>query len=396
MHLGLPGAPGLIALICAAVASSIAYGDWRGNISAEHRFFPEQSLFPEQYNSYTSVAIEPEYRRQWQDGKNLFTFLPFARLDNHDKERSHNDIRELSYISALDGYEWRVGIRKVFWGVAESRHLIDIINQTDLVEDPDEEDKLGQPMVNLAIIRDWGTIDIFVLPYFRERTFPGNAGRLRTPYAIDEDYPLFESDQEQRHIDGALRWSHNLGDWDLGLAYFSGTNREPILIADPAGSPALVPFYGLISQVSLDIQATKGAWLWKLEALQRKESSSQFEAAVGGLEYSFYGLLGSPMDLGIITEYLYDNRPNGTVFDDDVMVGLRLALNDTQSTELLAGMISDRNDDTRMLTLEASRRIGGHWKLELIARKFDSTALTNSLYWLRQDDYIQFTLGYYF
>jgi len=54
-----------------------------------------------------------------------------------------------------------------FWGVTEFQHLVDIINQTDLVENIDTEDKLGQPMINLALINDWGTVDLFIMPYFR-------------------------------------------------------------------------------------------------------------------------------------------------------------------------------------------------------------------------------------
>ena len=35
-------------------------------------------------------------------------------------------------------------------------------NQTDGVEDIDSEDKLGQPMVNLTLERDWGALDLYV------------------------------------------------------------------------------------------------------------------------------------------------------------------------------------------------------------------------------------------
>ena len=46
----------------------------------------------------------------------------------------------------------RLGLRKVYWGVTESQHLVDVINQTEGVENLDGEDKLGQPMLNLALI----------------------------------------------------------------------------------------------------------------------------------------------------------------------------------------------------------------------------------------------------
>jgi hypothetical protein len=50
---------------------------------------------------------------------------------------------------------------------------VDIINQTDLVENIDGEDKLGQPMVHFSYFGDWGVVDFFLLPYLRERTYPG-------------------------------------------------------------------------------------------------------------------------------------------------------------------------------------------------------------------------------
>lgn len=83
-------------------------------------------------------------------------------------------------------------MRKEFWGVAEARHLVDIINQTDEVENFDREDKLGQPMINLALINNWGTLDFFLLTGFRDRTFPGREGRLRTFPEIDVGEERYE------------------------------------------------------------------------------------------------------------------------------------------------------------------------------------------------------------
>ena len=87
-----------------------------------------------------------------------------ARAILADDRRSHFDVRELMYQRVFDDFELRAGLGRVFWGVTESYHLVDIINQTDLVEDIDLEDKLGQPLVNLTLIRDWGALDLFALP----------------------------------------------------------------------------------------------------------------------------------------------------------------------------------------------------------------------------------------
>jgi len=74
----------------------------------------------------------------------------------------------------------RLGVDRVFWGVVESRSLVDIVNQTDLVEHPDEKTKLGQPMAHVTWSGDWGALEVFGLTGHRPRTFPGRHGRLRS------------------------------------------------------------------------------------------------------------------------------------------------------------------------------------------------------------------------
>ena len=69
---------------------------------------------------------------------------------------------------------------------------MDIINQTDQVDQVDGEEKLGQPMINLSLVRDWGIVDLFVLPGFRERTYAGEEGRPRTPLPVSDD-AVYES-----------------------------------------------------------------------------------------------------------------------------------------------------------------------------------------------------------
>ena len=132
----------------------------------------------------------------------------------------------MNYLWLADTWELRLGFGKVFWGTTEFVHLVDIINQTDRVEDISLEKKLGQPMVQLSIPRDWGIVDMFVMSYFRERTFPGRRGRLRSALVVDTDNPIYESANKEWQVDAALRYSHSIGDWDIGLYHFYGTGRD--------------------------------------------------------------------------------------------------------------------------------------------------------------------------
>ncbi len=377
-----------------------------GYVEGEVRLYPENPNFLGQRDQSASLAFQPEYYHELENGSS-FTFVPFFRLDSADSERTHFDVRELTYLWLHDDFELRLGMRKVFWGVTEVLHLVDIINQTDQVENFDGEQKLGQPMVNFSTVRDWGTVDLFLLPYFRERTFPGRKGRLRFGLVVDTDQAQYESAAEEWHTDWAARYSHSLGDWDAGIYYFIGTSRDPSFApgTDGAGNPVILPVYQQIQQTGLDVSYVAGNWLWKLEALYRKGQGDRrgltrndYVAATGGFEYTFTGILGTRMDLGVVAEYLFDDRKDLalTPFENDVAGALRLAVNDAASSELLFGWVQDVDTDARFIFLEASRRLGDQWTLEIELRIFLDQPPTDFLFDLRDDDLVQLALQYHF
>ncbi|MHC4808046.1 MAG: hypothetical protein ACYTBX_17555, partial [Planctomycetota bacterium] len=188
----------LFVILCLFNALAAAH-ELSGYVAAEGRAFFNDALFGGQERDNFSFAFQPEYYHEWESGSS-FLFVPFLRLDSADSRRTHFDIRELNYLWLADNWELRVGFGKVFWGTTEFVHLVDIINQTDLIENIDEEDKLGQPMVHLSVPSDWGVIDMFVLPYFRKRTFPGRRGRLRSALVVDTDNPRYESAAGEHNV----------------------------------------------------------------------------------------------------------------------------------------------------------------------------------------------------
>jgi hypothetical protein len=371
----------------------------RGNIEIQGRFFYEEPLFLEQHDSQLSMAAAPEFFWSWNDNKDSLEFVPSARVDQHDEERTHMDIRELSWLHVGDDWETRVGIRRVFWGVTEFQHLVDIINQSDSVEDVDNEDKLGQPMLNLSMVKAWGIIDFYVMPYFRERTFAGPEGRPGIPL-VNTDRPIYQSNDEDKHVDFAARWSHSLDDIDIALSWFDGTSRAPLLI--PAISDIdgieLRPYYQQISQLGVELQANLESSLLKLEMIHNHNDIDDYWALQTGIEYSQYGIFDSNADLGWLLEYAWDQRGDKAVstFQNDLFFGNRLALNDVDSSELLFGFSYDLDHQSTSVLLEASRRFGQSVKVSLDARLFESDDSDDPLYLFRRDDHLQLTVQYYY
>lgn len=395
-----------VALATAALWTGPALGgewDLSGSVQLETRIFPTAPAYPEQSDALVSpsVAAEPEVIYDWNDGVDRFTLTPFLRVDADDENRSHADLREANWLHQGDGYDLVVGVDKVFWGVAESRHLVDIINQSDAVEDIDLEDKLGQPMVQLQADTEWGVVRGFLMPLFRERTFPADDGRFRGGLPVADD-AVYQAGAGEYHPDLAVRWSDTIGDIDIGISHFHGTGREPRLVPEQRdGRTELVPHYDQIDQTGIDVQYTTGAWLWKFEGIGRAGQGKYFAATVAGFEYTLYQIAESDSDLGLLFEYLYDGREeNGdapaTIYQNDVFFGARLTLNDEPDTTLLAGAVVDVEDQTTLLSLEASRRVGGDMKVELEARFFPSVDPGNGVYGIRRDNMILLRLSRYF
>ena len=380
-------------------------------VAVESRQFYEAAPFEQDRNSY-SASLEFEWYHAWDGGRQSVTAKPFYRLDSADSRRSHGDFRELFYSVVGNGWDVHVGARKVFWGVTEFNHLVDIVNQTDLIENIDGEDKLGQPMVQWSLVRDWGLLDVYALVGFRERSYAGLDGRVRLPVEVLDD-ARFESGAENKRVDAAIRWQGNIGPAEVGVHHFSGTSREPLLEAVVSGGQvALLPYYPVIDQTGVDAQALLGDWALKLEGFARSGFDNRYHAVNLGLEKTFFAVGGSLMDVGLVLEYMYDERQQeafNTLFENDWVVGGRFQFNNYADTTLLVGYIRDARSSEYLFSVEGSHRLSDVWQLNMEMRGFGGSPRINAqttveqllspdykASWLRSEDYVQLELRRFF
>lgn len=372
-----------------------------GNIEAELRAFTDDVDMRESDSFNASLSIDPIFEIFWNRGDHSLTINPFFRADMNDDERTHFDIRQLKWIGVFGDWEVRVGVDRVFWGVTESAHLVDVINQDDLLEDIDGEDKLGQPLVSVSYQSKLGTFTGYVMPYFRERHFPGLDGRPAIPLEVDRSQTIFAADDNNWHTDWAVRYTHIFGPVDFGASYFNGLSRDPNLLPglNDDGGLVLVPFYNEIEQVGVDLQITLDSWLIKFEGITvDPRGEDRYWSYAAGVEYTFYQAFGSVADIGVLMEYLWDSRGalGPSAFEDDFFVGLRWEGNDQQTTRILGGMVFDLDSSSKSLFLEASRRLGDRWRITLDARFFLDVAPGDPLFFFRTEDFIQLRLARFF
>ncbi len=385
--------------------------------------YPDQAAYPGQRSYASGIALETTLYMADEEGRSI-TLTPFLRYDAADPERTHVDLREAYYLTygyiGNDEWELRAGVDQVFWGVVESRPLVDIINQTDLVEHPNERAKLGQPMLHFTRSGEWGAFELFGVTGHRERTWPGRHGRQRAGLVTSRNLVSYESPAKEWHIDLAGRYSGSFGTVDVGLSVFDGTSRDPLLVPVQAGPKfilvpdefMLAPYYEQIRQYGLDAQMTTGSLLLKLEAIYRtgaqysrldefmnlRIEEKDFAALVAGGEYTFHSVWGSNADLGLFVEWAYDERGRWAphAFENDLFLALRLGLNDVQTTEFVFSSLSSLHNDSHLIGGEVKRRLLDDWLLHIESVKYLKTDVTDALYPIRRDSYIRVKLAYNF
>ena len=385
-----------------------------GRLSAETRLYPETAAPPRQRSHASGFAGEATAYIEDDDGRSV-TVTPFYRYDAGDPDRTHADLREAYLLLHGDvgegEWELRLGVDRVFWGVVESRSLVDIVNQTDLVEQPNEKTKKGQPMVHLTWSAGWGALELFGLTWHRRRSFPGRHGRLRPGLVVDPELTSYESAAEEWHLDFAGRYSGSFGPVDVGLSVFDGTSREPTLLPTLAGSElVLAPHYEQIRQFGLDTQLTTGSWLLKLEAIHRagaqnrrldrhlKYQEEDYAAFILGGEYTFNSVWGSGSDLSLLAEWARDGRgrwaPNA--FENDIFLAARLGLNDEQSTEFVVSILASLANSSRVFSAEFKRRLSDRWSLHAETTVYLGIDRDDAVYDVRRDNFIGVNLDYNF
>ena len=380
------------------------YTEITGTVSFENRGYLDDPAYNGQRSSLTSLTANVTFYFEDENYRS-FTLTPVLRYDAVDSERNLADLKEAYFLTFGDigqsEWELRLGFDQVFWGVVESRNIVDIVNQTDVADHPDEKSKLGQLMAHLTVTGDLGTWELFAMPFHRLRTFPGTNGRFRTLFPVDNNRATYESEHEEKNVDWAAQYSNSIGPLDFGISTFYGTSREPKLVPTDG---VLIPHYETIRQYGLYGQVTTGPYLFKLEAIDRRGASNKFgekenfKAYVLGAEYSFYSIFDSQIDMTLFFERTYDTRKSRATnaFEDDLFLTSLFTFNDVNSTEFVVGTLVSRDRESQTLALEFSRRLTDEWALEIDSLFVLNAKSNDVLKPVENDSFIALKLNYSF
>lgn len=390
------------------------------NMGTELRYFPEPGLYSDE-GARVALKLEATHTREIFSEGTSFNLHSRVRYDFHDSDRTDVDFPALNVSVFQDSWDLTVGMDKVFWGVTESQNIVNVVNQIDYLESPDGKEKLGQLMVRYAVNSNWGTVDFFVLPGFREREYGSEDGRL-TLHFLAKD-AIYESSSKKEHIDVALRWRHYVGEFNFAISYFDGTNRMPYFSLATENNPGAEnfsaffnPVYDQMSQWGFEGQYIYEEYLFKAEVIDQHNSLDHFLATTVGVEYTLGQVFDTSKDLSFYAEYLYDQRGANAlpgVFENDVMVAARLSFNNEASSSFLMAYFWDDRTYESSLKVEGNYRFTDNlaigieawtfnadpsYSKDIMTRMFELAGINGKSKhaFLNDEDFIALELTYYF
>ncbi len=214
-----------------------------------------------------------------------------------------------------------------------------------------------------------------------------------------KDNPTYESEQEERHLDWAGRFSVDR-DWGTaGIYQFYGTSRDPSLslAKTSSGEEVWAPHYPLVHQTGLDVNVKFAEVVYKLELIGREgQGGSYFLASIAGVEFPLKNLLPSNYPLNLLFEYHWGNNGSGaaTPFDNDAFAGFILGLPTKNSSNFIYGIVYDVDTGANTPLLAAAYNINEKLSALLEYRAVVGAPSNHALYSLRNEDFLQLELNY--
>lgn len=344
----------------------------------------------------------------------------YGRLDHYDEDRSTLVFEEAWLQAASERLRVRAGIDVLNWTATEAFHPADVINARNLDSDLENFEKVGEAMLSLQVrpFEDT-TVGAMYMPYRTEPIFTSPRSRLGFTRGFDlrGTRRMFDrqgrATKDQLGHQGAVVLRQVVGSADISLHVLEHMDRaQPIVGMDMDNRlPFLV--FQTVRQVGGTYQQAIDALLIKVEGAYRMfvdprlpppgvEGQPDHGQVALGLEYGLvHGssestlLLEGQAVLGVGDEM---KRSALSVFQRDVLVGYRFALNDESSKEVMLGAIFDleRAGET-LLNVNYQQRLGDTWTIRAGLRIFHAKDdAPGPLVILRTSDHVRLTLTRHF
>ena len=327
----------------------------------------------------------------------------YGRLDHQDPNRTILVVEEAWAQWRLKPFKIKVGYDLLNWTATEAFHPADIFNSRNLDSDLQNYEKLGEPMISVAVKTALGRFTLYHMPTFTQPILPSTASRLS--FAPGQETTISRLDVAGELTERwftpqfGLRWRFAFDQADLTLHGIHHQDRSQPSIVLLNNIPSAL--FQTVTQLGGTYQQVIDAFILKLEAAWRifhKPSSelrdivfldgSQGKPDHGriavGIEYGLAHETGSESAFILEAQSLIGpSRVTAAqldTFQADILLGYRFAFNDEASTSFIASGIADiEYFDEFIGSLSVERRFGETWIAKASLRILDTQEPTTPL-----------------
>ena len=306
-------------------------------------------------------------------------YYDFLRKED-ETERTFARVDELYIKYDLDDSTLQAGKSIKFWGALELRNIVDVFNPNELRDDLFKTNRLGVWNASYSYYTDSGELSLIVKVAEPDQKMAGFPYVYYVfPKVVTYNDDLRTSKNEHRPsvylmYNGTTDTEYAI---DYAFIYESGYDSQRYFSLRLNQPSTYVQNAYLVDKFMTYNTLVVGATLLKLEALYvivpDEEPISDYSHIALGVEHSLDDF-DEGTTLSLISEYYkYRTYEDGKYTDlqlfesmqDDIFLGMRYALNNTDDTEIVGGVIHDLEYDEQIYYAELGSRIGDSFKVEI-------------------------------
>jgi hypothetical protein len=301
-------------------ASNISY---KGNIGVEYEKIDyKYPLAKDKTNKGLNGKLELEDNFDSYRGFIALEFLEDSSNDNRD----YTKVNEFYIEGEYANYLIKLGRDVRFWGALELHNISDIYNIKNDKYQFDKDKKVGTDGISMSYYFD-------------------NEDELTLIYAKKDDISnQFIKYSATRDILDGL---------DLSFIYNKNSDAKSYLT-----------YNTLLNNDTL----------YKLEYSHSEINNKKYYQNGVGIEHTLYGIRNGK-DLGVLVEY-YKSDDVTKTYQDDMFLGSRITFNDVDSSDILVGVIQDRDDKKKSYSFEYNTRFLDSVKTTVKYMKNDNLKVT--------------------
>jgi hypothetical protein len=397
-----------IVFIHAPVSFAQSEGKWsgQGEVGFELRRFEDDG---KKITEDTGVAILSRVETRYDDEYNTFVLRAFGRVDEKDPDRGFVALED-AYVSERFGTgntRLTAGYKLFSWTATEAFHPADVINSRNFDSDLENLEKKGEITIQLAFDFLDGQLNLYYWPHFEAPEYPSYRSRVGAGVSIGKPVVVDGTSSSSAWLPqfGAM-FNTSFPGGDLSLHAIRHVDRNFPLVGTSnyvtllgsnipndltAFQTAPTPYFFQATQLGGTLQWSLDPVMLKVEGAVRqfeselailtarglKKPNSHSELAVG-LEWSMaydesnaetYFYLEGNSIIGISKE----ERAQQSVFQRDVMFGIRHVLNDIDGKEVFISTIMDiERTHEKLFNFSYTQRLSDIWKIKTGIRHYQA------------------------